>query len=191
LLTDLGVEFDIQPVDLDEAAHPAEQPDKYVQRLARDKACAAAALLENDIGDAVVLGADTAVVLDGYILGKPSDRFDGLAMLARLAGREHQVMTAIAFWQRDEIREDISITTVKFRTLIREECEAYWRTGEPLDKAGGYAIQGKGAAFIESIAGSYSGVVGLPLFETCHCLRELGVLTDLDREMGAGERRCE
>jgi septum formation protein len=122
-----------------------------------------------------VLAADTTVVLDDIIYGKPRDRSDGIAMLGELSGRTHEVLTAVALADERGVALRLSASAVRFRKLTLEECAAYWETGEPSDKAGGYAIQGFGAVFIESLNGSYSGVMGLPLFETAELLRAAGV----------------
>jgi septum formation protein len=122
-----------------------------------------------------VLAADTTVVLDNIIYGKPRDRDDGIAMLGRLSGRTHEVLTAVALAQSSDVILRLSVSTVCFRGLTPQECAAYWDTGEPRDKAGGYAIQGAAAVFVESLSGSYSGVMGLPLFETAELLRAAGV----------------
>ena len=170
LLAQIGVRHDVVPVVVDETPRPAEAPAEYVLRLALAKARAGHALR----GDRPVLGADTAVVVDDRILGKPLDRDDALGMLARLAGREHRVLTAVAVvGEREETR--LSVSHVRFRPIDAAEAAAYWATGEPADKAGGYAVQGLGAIFVESIAGSYSGVMGLPLFETGELLRRAGI----------------
>jgi septum formation protein len=122
-----------------------------------------------------VLAADTTVVLDDVIYGKPRNRGAGIEMLARLSGRTHEVLTAVALADDHAIALRLSVSSVRFRTLTPEECAAYWETGESHDKAGGYAIQGAAAAFIESLSGSYSGVMGLPLFETAELLRNAGI----------------
>jgi septum formation protein len=122
-----------------------------------------------------VLGADTAVVLDDEMLGKPHTREPALAMLRRLSGREHRVLTGIALWRESGCEVALSDSTVRFRALDDEECERYWQSGEPRDKAGAYAIQGRAAAFIAELRGSYSGVMGLPLFETAGLLRQAGL----------------
>jgi septum formation protein len=122
-----------------------------------------------------VLGADTAVVLDGTMLGKPRDRQSALAMLARLSGRTHRVLTAVALVTGKDRQLRLSESEVQFRELSPEECERYWQSGEPLDKAGAYAIQGLAATFISRVQGSYSGVMGLPLFETAELLDAAGV----------------
>jgi septum formation protein len=121
------------------------------------------------------LAADTTVVLDDVIYGKPRDRADGVAMLARLSGRTHEVLTAVALADAHGVALRLSASAVRFRELTLEECAAYWETGEPCDKAGGYAVQGVAAVFIESLSGSYSGVMGLPLFETAELLRAAGI----------------
>src|SRR5690554_792449 len=142
------------------------------QALPRDKVVAGVAAAP---AGAVVLAADTAVVLGDRILGKPGDRQQGLAMLRALSGREHQVMTAVAVAQGEDIRLELVSTRVRFRPLQEAEIKAYWDTGEPADKAGGYGIQGLGAVFVEHLAGSYSAVVGLPLMETARLLAGFGV----------------
>jgi septum formation protein len=175
----MGVEFEQLPVDLDEQQFPGEAPEDYVVRLAREKSAAAQQQLADD---RVVLAADTCVVQDEFILGKPADHFDGLAMLARLSGREHRVLTAVCVRRGNELQEDLSDTTVKFATLSREQCEAYLATDEPWDKAGSYGIQGLAGAFVESISGSYSGVVGLPMAQTWQLLQQFGIAGLLERE---------
>ena len=130
------------------------------------------AALENR---AVVLGADTAVVLDGRILGKPENREDALAMLADLSGREHQVLTAVALSDGQRVHSLCVTSKVRFRAISAEEAQRYWASGEPADKAGGYAIQGLGAVFVTGLSGSYSAVVGLPLSETAELLGQFGI----------------
>jgi septum formation protein len=122
-----------------------------------------------------VLAADTTVVLDEMVCGKPADEAESLAMLERLSGRTHQVLTAVALAAHGAVSFRLSASEVRFRRLSRAECAAYWHTGEPRDKAGGYAVQGRAAVFIEHLSGSYSGVMGLPLFETAELLRAAGV----------------
>lgn len=143
----------------DEAAH------QYVRRLAEDKARAGLALIEAP-QDAVVIGSDTIVVVDGDVLEKPVDEADFLAMFARLSGRTHQVMTAVAVQDDTQCLSDMVTTEVHFCHISAQQATAYWTTGEPVDKAGGYAIQGYAGKFVEYMKGSYSAVVGLPLFET-------------------------
>ncbi|MGH8401356.1 MAG: Maf family protein, partial [Gammaproteobacteria bacterium] len=174
LLRQLGLKFEIVAVPVDENVLSDEAPEQYVRRLARAKAEAALRKFP-DRPLAPLLAADTAVVVDGAILGKPRDRADGLAMLARLAGRRHQVLSALALWTPGGLDQALNSTEVHFRDIASAEAEAYWETGEPADKAGGYAIQGYGAVFVAKIIGSYSGVMGLPLFETSQLLLQAGV----------------
>jgi septum formation protein len=170
LLAQIGVRHDVLGIEVDETPLAAEAPAEYVLRLALAKARAGHRLRP----DRPVLGADTAVVQDDQILGKPRDRQDAADMLAQLSGREHRVLTAVALvGDREETR--LSVSHVRFRPIDAAEAAAYWQTGEPADKAGGYAVQGMGALFVESISGSYSGVMGLPLFETGELLRRAGI----------------
>lgn len=174
LLAQIGVPFVTLIASIDETALPGEPAERYVERLAREKALAGLAAL-SDPADAVVLGADTAVVLDGRILGKPADRADCLATLAALSGREHQVLTAVALASAQRIESRVVASRVRFRPLRAGEAEAYWATGEPCDKAGSYGIQGLAAVFVSQLEGSYSAVVGLPLCETAQLLGEFGI----------------
>lgn len=175
LLRQLSVRFEVVNAAVDESVQHGESPDQYVLRVARGKAEAALATLSGK-PNRPVLAADTAVTLDGHILGKPQDRADGLAMLARLSGRTHQVLSGLAVWTPYGLRQALSTSTVKFRTITPEEAVVYWDSGESADKAGAYAIQGRGAVFIERLKGSYSGVVGLPLYETAQLLTQAGIL---------------
>lgn len=183
LLRQIGVPHCIQPADLDESARPDEAPGDYVLRLAREKAQAVRAARAADGAAALpVLGADTTVAIDGLVLGKPQDAAALAAMLARLSGREHEVFSAVALLLPDAgavaappAATALSRTRVRFRRITPAEAAAYWASGEPQDKAGGYAIQGLGAVFVESIAGSFSGVVGLPLAETAALLQAAGL----------------
>ena len=172
LLTQIGVPFSVVSAPIDETPLPDESAPAYVERLARAKAAAGLARVE---GPAVVLGADTAVVLDGRILGKPESREDALAMLADLSGREHQVLTAVALTDGRRVQSLCVTSQVRFRTISDDEAQRYWASGEPADKAGGYAIQGLGAVFVTGLSGSYSAVVGLPLSETADLLGQFGV----------------
>lgn len=157
-------------VDVDESPLPGESPGDMVVRLAVAKAAAA------KTGPAdVVIAADTAVVIDDRALGKPVDEADCLAMLDMLGGRAHKVVTGVAVYGPDGARTALSETDVYFREIGRDEARAYWQSGEPCDKAGAYAIQGLGGAFVERIDGSYSGVVGLPVFETMALLGQAGI----------------
>jgi septum formation protein len=174
LLTQIAVPFLTQIAPIDENALPGETPIAYVERLARAKAQAGLAAL-SDTADAVVLGADTAVVLDGRILGKPADRDDALATLSALSGRSHQVLTAVALVSRERLESRVVTSQVTFRALSQAEIEAYWASGEPQDKAGCYGIQGLAAVFVSQLQGSYSAVVGLPLCETAALLAEFAI----------------
>jgi septum formation protein len=171
LLLQLGVAHIARGADLDETPQAAESARAYAARIA----CAKARALRHAAASLPVLAADTVVVLDDVIYGKPSGRDDALAMLARLSGREHEVLTAVALADERGVALAVSASSVRFRVLSSAECRDYWDSGEPCDKAGGYAIQGFAAAFIESLHGSYSGVMGLPLFETAALLRAAGV----------------
>ena len=171
LLAQIGVPHAVAKPDVDEGLRRGEAVTAYVERVARAKAEA----IWHSLRDLPVLAADTTVVLDGTSLGKPRDRAHGLAMLERLAGREHQVLTAVALVTAAGMQCRTSVSTVRMRASSPSERGRYWDTGEPHDKAGAYAIQGLGAIFIESLAGSYSGVMGLPLFETAQLLKQAGV----------------
>lgn len=174
LLTQIGLPFHIVPASIDETPLAGESAIAYVERLARGKALAGLHFLAQR-ADVCVLGADTAVVLDGRILGKPVDRADALAMLQALSGREHEVLTAVAVANRDHCEARVVSSRVTFRTVSMEEAERYWETGEPHDKAGGYAIQGLAAVFVSRVEGSYSAVVGLPLCETAALLADFSI----------------
>jgi septum formation protein len=174
LLRQIGVEPEVVPADVDESRLPGETPIDYVARLARLKAQTAwHALPSTRRGP--LLAADTAVVLGSEIFGKPADRDQGLDMLGRLSGRTHEVVTGVALMTARGLDLRVNVSHVTFRALDRTECEAYWETGEPSDKAGAYAVQGRAAVFIRELAGSYSGVMGLPLFETAELLRAAGI----------------
>jgi septum formation protein len=174
LLTQIAVPFLTQIAPIDENALPGESPIAYVERLALSKAQAGLAAL-TDTADTVVLGADTAVVLDGRILGKPTDRVDALATLSDLSGRTHEVLTAVALVSRERQVSRVVTSQVTFRALSQAEIEAYWASGEPQDKAGCYGIQGLAAVFVSQLQGSYSAVVGLPLCETAALLAEFAI----------------
>jgi nucleoside triphosphate pyrophosphatase len=173
LLAQIGVSFTLLHARVDEAQLPGESADEYVRRLALEKARAGRSLLAAR-NERPVLGADTAVVADGRILGKPRNREDALDMLQVLSGRSHLVLSAVALAAgREAVR--VSTSSVTFRTVTRAQCAAYWETGEPRDKAGGYAIQGRAAVFVSRLEGSYSGVMGLPVYETAELLQEFGI----------------
>ncbi|HTV78449.1 MAG TPA: Maf family protein [Steroidobacteraceae bacterium] len=171
LLSQIGVPHAVAVPEVDESRREGEAAATYVERVARAKAQAVWARWR----DLPVLGADTTVVLADTTLGKPQDRAAGLSMLESLSGREHRVLTAVALVSAAGTRCLISISTVRMRASTSAERARYWDTGEPRDKAGGYAIQGLGAVFIEALQGSYSGVMGLPLFETAQLLGDAGV----------------
>ncbi len=157
--------------DIDERAHPGENPADYVMRLAQAKAARVAEWFPG----AVVLGADTIVVQDGRLLGKPKDRNDAFSMWQAMSGKSHQVLTAVAVVQGKEAECRLSSSEVVMARITPEAMDAYWKTGEPADKAGGYAIQGLAARWIREIHGSYSGIMGLPLFETAELLNRAGI----------------
>ncbi|MCO1623876.1 MAG: Maf family protein [Pseudomonas alloputida] len=172
LLMQIGVPFMVISAPVDESPLPNESAPAYVERLARAKAAAGLARVDDP---AVVLGADTAVVLDGRILGKPENREDALAMLADLSGREHQVLTAVALDDGQRVHSFCVTSKVRFRAISTDEAQRYWASGEPADKAGSYAVQGLGAVFVTGLSGSYSAVVGLPLCETADLLGQFGI----------------
>ncbi len=172
LLDQIGVTYQVLPVDVDETPAPDEPAGQFVQRIAAAKS---AACLQQFSPDVPVLAADTAVVLAEKIMGKPQNAADAEAMLTALSAKTHQVYSSVSLRCGDVHQEIVSVTEVSFRALTLEEIRAYWLTGEPADKAGAYAIQGLGAIFVESIQGSYSGVMGLPLFETARLLQQQGI----------------
>jgi septum formation protein len=183
LLAQLGVAFDVvllrtapgRAPDVVEEARDAEPPRHYVERMARTKASVGwDAVVRRGLAHDPVLGADTEVVLDDMVLGKPRDAAHAVAMLTRLAGRTHEVITGVAVRNEDDVLFAISVSRVTLAPLARTQIEHYVGSGESLDKAGGYAIQGLAAAFIERVDGSYSGVAGLPLCETAALLARVG-----------------
>jgi septum formation protein len=171
LLEMLGLEFRVVAPDVDETRGPAEQPEGYVTRLAREKASTVAGRERG----AVVLAADTTVVLRGHVFEKPRSPDEAGRMLRELGGRKHQVMTAVAVAQNGRIEHALDVTDVTFRRLSDELIAEYVATGEPLDKAGAYAIQGKGAALVEGIRGDFFGVMGLPLRLALELLARFGI----------------
>lgn len=173
LLRQIGVHYEVVKVAMDETWDGHEPPRVYVLRLALEKA--QAGLRATATNFLPVLGADTVVVCDSQVLGKPVDREHGISMLAQLSGRSHQVFTAVAVVDNTRQATRLSISQVCFATLTPAQCAAYWETGEADGKAGAYAIQGRAAAFITHLEGSYSGVMGLPLFETTQLLGEFGI----------------
>jgi septum formation protein len=174
LLAQIGVRHRIQATEIDETPRASEPPAAYVTRLAAAKARAAVDA-PGDRPGCPVLAADTTVVLDGLIFGKPADEAECIAMLSTLAGRRHEVLTAVALWHDGRLAESLATSHVTFRAIDAAECRRYWATGEPAGKAGAYAIQGLGAVFVRSLEGSFSNVMGLPLFETSELLDAAGV----------------
>jgi septum formation protein len=171
LLDQIKVSYNVYPVNIDETPLPDETPLTYVQRLAAEKSALCLAQLATDTP---VLAADTAVILGNTIMGKPENEAQALDMLTQLSGKTHQVYSAISLRGREH-SQAVSITDVTFRRLTQQEILNYMQSGEPADKAGAYAIQGLGGIFVESIRGSFSGVVGLPLFETAQLLAKQGI----------------
>ena len=180
LLKQLGVTFEVllfreaerRGADVDETPHEGERAEDYVQRVAQAKAQAGTMhMAQRKLPVYPVLGADTTVTLDGYILGKPSGEEEAIEMLRALSGRTHEVMTAVAICRQDMVSTRLSLSEVAFAPLSEAQIRAYVATGESLDKAGAYAIQGRAAAFVRRMSGSYTGIMGLPLYETAELLR--------------------
>jgi len=181
LLSQLGFQFTIQVSNIDETAEKFESAQEYVLRLAKQKALHVFNLLTSDEkAHSFVLGSDTSVVFDGKILGKPENEKDCIKTLSLLSNNQHQVLTAIALAGNDGVKGDVITTQVTFKTLTKEEISAYWLTGEPQDKAGSYGIQGIAGQFVKTINGSYSAVVGLPLYETAKLLTNAGFIGAID-----------
>jgi len=176
LLSQLGLEFEAMPSNILEERRAGESPAEYVTRVARDKALYVAGLVKTrELPAHPVLGADTEVVLEGEIFGKPRDRDHGVEMLRRLGGRTHEVLSAVCLIHEDREHAALSVSRVTFAPLTAAEIAQYWETGEPVGKAGAYAIQGSAAAFIARLEGSYSGVMGLPLHELAVLLKKIGM----------------
>ena len=175
LLQQIGLTFEVCAADIDETPQACELPRDYVLRMAKEKALAIAPRFPQ----AVVIASDTSVVVDGTVLGKPVDAGDASRMLQLLSGRSHQVMTSVCVYSAEYTDLVVNETDVWFKPLSTSEIEAYWRSGEPADKAGAYAIQGLGAMFVERIDGSYSGVMGLPLFDVARMLHDAGVIESI------------
>lgn len=171
LLQQIQVSCEVLAVNIDESRLPGEEPEQHVQRLAQQKAAAGFAL--QPLRPA--LGSDTVVVIDNEVLGKPVDREHAFEMLSKLSGRSHQVMTAVALCSEARQSCLLSVSEVRFCELSAPQIAAYWQTGESLDKAGAYAVQGLAAQFIVAINGSYSGIMGLPLYETAELLKQHGI----------------
>ena len=177
LMAQTDISFSVLDIAIDESQRPNELANAYVERLAKEKAEAGFNSVQDD-ETAVVLAADTIVVLEDKVLGKPEDKEQAQAMLRALSGRSHVVMTAFAIKTKDQIRVQRVNTTVFFRPITSKEVEWYWQTGEQQDKAGGYGIQGKGGIFVSTISGSYSAVVGLPLAEVMTALHGLDIFPE-------------
>jgi septum formation protein len=171
LLNLIGIEHEVNPANIDETMRPREAPRRHAERLAREKA-ATVAVRDPDL---ITIGADTVVVINRKVLGKPADTNDAARMLGMLSGREHTVITAIAVARGRKLRSAIEEVRVKFRRLREDEIEAYIATGEPMDKAGAYGIQGFGATIVERIEGDYFAVMGLPLVRLIGLMRDVGV----------------
>ena len=173
LLRQLGVNFVSEPQDIIEEKRIDESPEKFVKRMAEGKASSAFGKRKEK--DIVVVASDTIVVCDKRVLGKPKDKSDGIKMLLTLSNKTHRVLSAVTVANTLRYKSTVSETSVSFREISEIEAEYYWDSGEPEGKAGGYAIQGCGAVFVQSINGSYSGVMGLPLFQTAQLLSEFGI----------------
>jgi septum formation protein len=172
LLNLIGIAHEVRPANLDESMRPREDPRRHAERLARDKA-GAVAVRDPDL---ITIAADTIVVINRKVLGKPVDKADAARMLAMLSGREHTVITAVAVSRGKKLRSAIEEVKVKFRRLREDEIEAYIATGEPMDKAGAYGIQGYGATIVERVEGDYFAVMGLPLVRLIGLMRDVGVV---------------
>lgn len=183
LLRQIGISFTVLAVEVDETLKKNEIAEDYVLRLALEKA-KAGWLSDQHQSEKTVLGSDTAVVINGHILGKPDNRDDAIRMLTLLSGNTHQVMSAVTVAKQGknpdepELRSVLSVSDVTFKPLSRSQIERYWQTGECADKAGAYAIQGMAAAFVTHLSGSYTGVMGLPLYETAELLQQAGISTN-------------
>lgn len=175
LLQQIGLRFECVSIDVDESVKESEAAHNYVARLAHAKAQAGLAILKQQ-QDALVIAADTTVVFDGYIIGKPQNFVQAQTIWRTLSGHKHSVLTGVTIASHLKQITQVVATDVYFRVLSEQEMYDYWQTGEPLDKAGAYGIQGKGALFVQKIDGSYSNVVGLPLTETALALREFGFI---------------
>ena len=185
LLAQLGYQFITQSADIDESVRGSENAKNYVLRLAKEKAQAIFSTLSvQQQAKSIVIGSDTSVVIDGDILGKPANEAECITILLRLENKQHQVLTAIAVVSQEQTNNVISQlieTQVQFKSLTVDEIKRYWRTGEPCDKAGAYGIQGIGGQFVTTINGSYSAVVGLPLYETAQLLAQVGLPTSINQ----------
>ena len=178
LLSLIGIAHEVRPADIDERAFPGESPEDYCERLACEKALALAGAAGSG---ALVIGSDTIVVVDDVILGKPRDTADAAAMLRKLSGRKHVVLTAVAVVRHRKLQSDVERVTVTFRALNAREIDAYIETREPMDKAGAYGIQGYGATIVERIEGDYFAVMGLPLSRLIRLMARVGVRYEFGR----------
>ena len=172
LLDLIGIAHEVRPANIDETMRPREAPRRHAERLAREKAT----MIATRDADLVTIGADTVVVINRKVLGKPRDEAEAIDMLSQLGGREHTVITAVAVARGKKLRSSVEEVQVRFRHLRAEEIAAYVATGEPMDKAGAYGIQGYGATIVERIEGDYFAVMGLPLVRLVSLLRDLGIL---------------
>jgi septum formation protein len=175
LLRQIGVDFRVHDIDIDESRSPGESATEYVCRMATTKARIALEQIAGQQESSVVLAADTTIALDDDIIGKPADRDQCRCILEQLSARQHLVLTAVALATPADITLRLTRNRVSFRSLSAQEIESYCATAEPMDKAGAYAIQGKAALFIDHLEGSYSAVMGLPLFETAELLRNADI----------------
>ena len=180
LLAQLGYQFNCHPADIDESTKTNETPKQYVCRIAEQKTLAVTKHYDKQ---AFILGSDTAVIIKNTILGKPANKDEAKRMLSLLSGSTHQVLTAICVSHNDEIKTELVRTDVAFKELSAQEIDNYWCSKEPQDKAGAYGIQGLGGQFVKQIQGSYSAVVGLPLYETAKLLGEFGLKTPIQQEV--------
>jgi len=171
LLNLIGIDHEVRPANIDETMRPREVPRRHAERLAREKA----SVIAKRDRDVITIGADTVVVINRKVLGKPADEADAVRMLKMLSGREHTVITAVAVARGKKLRSAIEEVRVKFRRLRDDEIAAYIATGEPMDKAGAYGIQGFGATIVERVEGDYFAVMGLPLVRLVGLLRDVGV----------------
>ncbi|QXP85798.1 nucleoside triphosphate pyrophosphatase [Methylococcus sp. Mc7] len=175
LLGRFGLPFEVLAVEVEERPRSGEAAEDYVRRVASDKSGQGRAMAPEETA---VLAADTEVVLDGHIFGKPQGPEHAREMLGRLSGRTHEVLSAVSLRWGDRHWEALSVSRVRFRDIFPQEIDAYWASGEPADKAGAYAIQGRGELFVAELRGSFSGVMGLPLLETARLLQHLGLETE-------------
>ncbi len=174
LLHQIGLQPTVDPANVNESVNSEETPDEYVLRLAIEKSRVTS---KRYLPDCFILGADTTIELDGHVIGKPGDLQECRSILGRLSAKTHSVVTAVALRLGDQMATSICHTSVSFRPITTAEIDAYWRTNEPSGKAGSYAIQGQGALFVNHVEGSYSNVVGLPVYETAALFEELGMST--------------